>query len=130
MSRRWLVLAVLVASVLNAQTNWPGYGHDKGGQRYSPLTQINTGNVSRLVQAWTFDMKKAGQPFRPSESIPLVVDGLLYLSWPFNHVAALKPDTGKVIWEFSARSGFSGKLGSMRSSCRSVRPRAHRECAN
>jgi len=115
MSRRWLVLAVLVASVLNAQTNWPGYGHDKGGQRYSPLTQINTGNVSRLVQAWTFEMKQAGQPFRPSESIPLVVDGLLYLSWPFNHVAALKPDTGKVIWEFSARSGFSGKLGSMRS---------------
>jgi quinoprotein glucose dehydrogenase len=39
----------------------------------------------------------------------------MYLSWPFNHVAALVPETGAVLWEYVARSGFSGKLGSMRS---------------
>ncbi len=60
-------------------------------------------------------MKKDGAPFRPSQSIPLVVNGTMYLSWPFNHVAAVRPETGKILWEFTARSEYSGKLGSMRS---------------
>lgn len=38
---------------------WPTYGHDSGGMRYSPLTQINTSNVSGLVVAWTYHMKPA-----------------------------------------------------------------------
>ena len=92
-----------------------GIGHDKGAQRYSPLTQINTGNVSKLIPAWTFSMKREGVPFRPSQSIPLVVNGIMYLGWPFNHVAAMDSETGKILWEFTARSGFSGKEGSMRS---------------
>ena len=37
------------------------------------------------------------------------------MGWPFNNVAALDASTGKLIWQFTARSGFSGKLGSMRS---------------
>lgn len=109
------VVAALLLPLLGAQTDWPGYGHDKGGQRYSPLTQINTSNVSQLAPAWTFRMEKDGVPFRPSQTIPIVVKGVLYLSWPFNHVAAIDPETGKEIWEFTAKSGFSGKLGSMRS---------------
>ncbi|HEY1945638.1 MAG TPA: pyrroloquinoline quinone-dependent dehydrogenase [Bryobacteraceae bacterium] len=114
--RTWLLIfAGLFVPVLHGQTDWPGYGHDKGAQRYSPLAQINTSNVSTLAPAWTFSMKTEGQPFRPSQSIPLVVNGVMYLSWPFNHVAALAPETGAVIWEFTAKSGFSGKLGSMRS---------------
>jgi len=100
---------------VQAQPGWPGYGHDKGAQRFSPLTQINTGNVASLAPAWTFSMKREGVLFRPSQSIPVVVDGILYLSWPFNHVAAMEGETGTILWEFTARSGFSGKLGSMRS---------------
>jgi quinoprotein glucose dehydrogenase len=111
----FILWASLLLPVLQAQTDWPGYGHDEGAQRYSPLTQINTSNVSGLIPAWTFDMKKDGVPFRPSQSTPLVVNGVMYLSWPFNHVAALEPTTGKMLWEFTAKSGFSGKLGSMRS---------------
>ena len=34
---------------------WPYYGHDAGGMRYSPLTQINPENVGRLRAAWTYD---------------------------------------------------------------------------
>ncbi len=97
------------------QTGWTGFGNDKGAQRYSPLTQIDTTNVASLVPAWTFAMRKEGVPFRPSQSIPIVVDGVMYLSYPFNHVVALVPETGAVIWEYTAKSGFSGKLGSMRS---------------
>jgi len=39
---------------------WPTYGHDSGGMRFSPLTQINSSNVSGLTPAWTYHMKKDG----------------------------------------------------------------------
>ena len=113
--RRPLLLTAALLPALSAQTGWPGYGHDKGAQRYSPLTQIDTSNVAKLIPAWTFSMRREDLPFRPAQSIPLVVDGIMYVGWPFNHVAAMDSETGKVLWEFTARSGFSGKEGSMRS---------------
>jgi len=39
---------------------WPTYGHDSGGMRYSPLTQINAKNVSDLAVAWVYHMKPEG----------------------------------------------------------------------
>jgi quinoprotein glucose dehydrogenase len=39
---------------------WPTYGHDSGGMRYSPLTQINSSNVSDLAVAWVYHMKPEG----------------------------------------------------------------------
>src|SRR5580693_6907967 len=39
---------------------WPTYGHDSGGMRYSPLTQITPANVSNLKVAWTFHLKPEG----------------------------------------------------------------------
>ena len=98
------LVAALAPFPLQSQTDWPGYGRDKGAQRYSPLDQINAGNVSKLIPAWTFSMKKEGMPFRLSQSIPLVVNGTMYLSWPFNHVAVLEPKTGKPIWGSSPKS--------------------------
>src|ERR1700741_3401118 len=35
-------------------TEWPNYGNDPGGMRYSPLSDINRGNVSKLKVAWVF----------------------------------------------------------------------------
>jgi quinoprotein glucose dehydrogenase len=112
----WLVLVVSTTlQALYAQNDWPTYGHDLGGQRYSPLNQINTTNVSKLVPAWSFLMKKDGQPFRNSQSIPIMVNGVLYVGFPYNHVAALEPETGKVLWEFTGRTATRTTLGSMRS---------------
>ena len=37
-----------------ATDNWAYYGHDAGGMRFSPLTQINRKNVASLKVAWTF----------------------------------------------------------------------------
>jgi quinoprotein glucose dehydrogenase len=115
MTFRLLTLTLLLPLVAQGQTDWPGYGRDKGAQRFSPLNQINASNISTLVPAWTFSMQKEGQLFRPSQSIPIVVNGVMYVSYPFNRVSALVPETGAVIWEFTAKSGYSGKLGSMRS---------------
>src|SRR6266568_1425171 len=85
--------------------DWPSYGHDPGGMRYSPLTQINRENVAKLKIAWIFhtgDISDGkGQRKRSGfETTPLVVDGTLYLTTPFNRVIALDPATGAPCADF------------------------------
>ncbi len=115
--RTSLLLSVvsLMLPALYAQNDWPSYARDPGGQRYSPLKQINATNVSKLVPAWSYQMKKEGQQFRLSQSIPLMVNGVLFLGYPLNHVVALVPETGKLLWEFTGKSEERTNLGSMRS---------------
>ena len=54
------VLGTWLAGAAFAQTDWPTYGHDLAGTRYSPLKQIDTKNVSNLVRAWTYHMNPGG----------------------------------------------------------------------
>jgi quinoprotein glucose dehydrogenase len=113
-----LLSNILIASAL-AQTDWPRYGHDPGGLQYSPLKQITTANVSKLQIAWTYDTRpKIASPpagntntstnpaalprTRASQSTPLVVGGVMYLSTPYSRVVALEPETGKTIWEYES----------------------------
>jgi quinoprotein glucose dehydrogenase len=51
-----------LALAASGQTDWPTFGHDLGGTRYSTLKQIDTKNVTRLVRAWTYHMSVASQP--------------------------------------------------------------------
>jgi quinoprotein glucose dehydrogenase len=60
-------------------------------------------------------MKKEGEPFRLSQSIPIMVNGVVYLGYPYNRVAALEPETGKLLWEFVGKAANRTTLGSMRS---------------
>jgi glucose dehydrogenase len=76
--------------------NWLTYGRDYGNQRFSPLAQINQGNVARLQPAWSF---KTGVP-STFQATPIVVDGVMYVSLPFNHVVALEARTGTQIWRY------------------------------
>src|ERR1700691_566249 len=39
--------------------DWPMYTRDLAGTRYSPLKQINAGNVAKLTEAWTFKLSVA-----------------------------------------------------------------------
>jgi quinoprotein glucose dehydrogenase len=104
-------LAILMALSLGAQSpgrsegDWPFYGHDAGGMRYSSLAQITRQNVSGLAVAWTFhtgDISDGKNGDRRSgfETTPLVVDGTLYLTTGFNRVIALNPETGAQKWSF------------------------------
>ena len=54
------VLGAVLAGAAFAQTDWPTFGNDLAGTRYSPLKQIDTKNVSKLVRAWTYHMNPGG----------------------------------------------------------------------
>ena len=66
--RTGYVLAGVIAlgcGVFAQSREWPTYGHDPGGMRFSPLTQITPANVSQLEVAWVYHMKPAAAPRRP-----------------------------------------------------------------
>lgn len=97
-----------VAQTLSPE--WPFYGGDQGGTRYSKLKQINRGNVGSLQREWTYhtgelDLGLANAPFRASFSCtPLVIEGVMYLSTPSSRVIALDAETGTEIWTFDPQA--------------------------
>jgi len=92
-------------------TEWPTYGHDPGGMRFSPATQITPKNVSELKVAWVYHMRPEGSGLSGSEVTPIIADGVMYLSTPYNRVVALDPTTGKEIWSFTLPSGNPSTRG-------------------
>jgi len=90
--------AILFAPVAGAQKtagDWPYYRGDLRGTGFSQLKQINTGNVTKLAQAWTAPLAERGS----LEVTPIAVGGVLYLSGS-NKVLALDGATGKEIWRY------------------------------
>src|SRR5260370_1008911 len=80
--------------------DWPAYGGDPGGVRYSPLDQINPKNVATLQRAWTYHTRERGRSF---ESTPIFVDNVLYLSTHTQKVIALDPESGRELWRYDAQ---------------------------
>src|SRR5437667_912535 len=119
-----MVLALAVAAsaqrpAATAAQEWRTYDHDLAGTRFSPLTEINAGNVAKLEKAWTFNFppppggRGGGGLLGGSEAVPLVVAGVMYLP-AFNTVVALEADTGKVIWQREIGGGPPGGAVSRR----------------
>ena len=52
--------AVALAQSVEVSKEWPTYGHDPGGMRFSPLTEITPANVGQLKVAWVYHMRPAG----------------------------------------------------------------------
>ena len=118
-----------------ASDEWPTYGHDPGGMRFSPATQITPANVSQLKVAWVYHMRpeaaaatpeadtgagvppqgrgrgRGGSGLAGSEATSIVADGVMYLSTPYNRVVALDPTTGKEVWAFRLPSGNPSTRG-------------------
>ena len=123
---RWLTLASLVAAGPvggQAGHDWPTYGHDPGGQRYSPLADVTPENVAQLEVAWTYHMRpatsgdaaSAAAPeqrgaeglapsaaqrnrFAASQATPLVIGATLYVTTPYSRVVALDATSGRELW--------------------------------
>jgi quinoprotein glucose dehydrogenase len=108
----WTMVGFLLlwfASHAVAQTKpdegWPTYSNAPTGTRYSPLAQIDRANVPQLKLAWTFhthalDEARELNHKAAFEATPIMVDGKLLFSTPYDHVIALNPATGEKIWEF------------------------------
>jgi quinoprotein glucose dehydrogenase len=96
-------LALMATAAVAAGTDWETSGHDLGGQRYSPLTQINKNNVANLQIAWSYHLTPAGYSGRPrlAEAIPIVVGNHMYISSPYSQVIALNATTGAEEWKFN-----------------------------
>ena len=112
-----LFAAALLAAASGNDGDWPVYGHDSGGTKYSPLDQINRQNVTRLQAAWTFhtgdmyDPKGRGGKKSAFESTPLFIDGVLYVTTPFGRLIALDPATGAQKWAFDPKSDIAAGFG-------------------
>ena len=96
--------------------DWPFYGHDAGGMRYSPLDQINRTNVSKLKVAWVYhtgDISNGrdGRKRSGFETTPLLVDGRVYLTTPFNRVVALDPERGTEFWAYDPKTDLKLEFG-------------------
>ncbi len=105
---RWL-LAGLLTLPLTAQVtferivnaskepqNWLTYWGDYGAVRHRALNQINTANVKDLHLEWVFQTGQAGI----SETVPLVVDGILYLTSSEGYAFAVDGRSGRQIWTY------------------------------
>jgi quinohemoprotein ethanol dehydrogenase len=84
-------------AAMGAGENWYTGGRDQAGTYYSPLRQIDAGNVKRLGFAWQYDL---GTPQRGQEATPIVVDGVMYTSGTWGYVYAVDAATGKELWKY------------------------------
>ncbi|MDG2049345.1 MAG: pyrroloquinoline quinone-dependent dehydrogenase [Myxococcota bacterium] len=113
----YLLCALVVASLLagcgpkpefsrsGPIAEWPAYGGDPGGMKYSPLDQVRPENVNDLEVAWIYhhgDFSDGeGEFARTSfQATPLVVDGTIYFCTAFARVIALEAATGREKWTF------------------------------
>lgn len=90
---------------------WHQYGRTSYGQRYSPLTQINTENVGELKEAWRYQTGDVKLPQDVGETTyqvtPLKVGNTLYLCTPHNWAIAVDAATGKEKWKYDPNVGLN-----------------------
>jgi quinohemoprotein ethanol dehydrogenase len=93
---------VSVARLLAADDEpgeWMAHGRTFYEQRFSPLSQINDGNVAELGLDWHFDIATD----RGLEATPIVVDGIMYAAGAWSIVYALDARTGKSLWTYDPK---------------------------
>jgi quinoprotein glucose dehydrogenase len=109
-------LAAMLAGISadRAPVDWAYWGGDPGSAHYSKLTGINTKNVSQLRQAWTWktgetDLKEYGTRPGMFENTPVVIEGVMYVTSPYNKVIALDAETGTALWSYDPKSYVDGQ---------------------
>jgi quinoprotein glucose dehydrogenase len=116
--------AVLLLCVSPALA-WEHWGGDRGGMRFSPLTQITPANVGDLIRAWEFrtgDLdSRAPEVMKRTkfQATPLFVEDSLIFCSPFNEVIALDPGSGAQKWRYDPKIATSQRPAN-RYNCRGV----------
>ena len=125
--------------ILNAREepqNWLTYYGAYNGQRYSPLDQINTENVKRLLPAWVFQAGTtgliAGASTYSFEAAPIVVDGIMFVTGWDGWLWALDAKTGVEIWRYKHAVPFDVSLccGNVNRGCAVAKGKAFFVTAN
>jgi quinohemoprotein ethanol dehydrogenase len=92
-------------------TNWASYGRTFSENHFSPLKDINDGNVAKLGLAWAYDLPPMASVF----AAPLAVDGILYFAIGYSVVHAMDAQTGQLLWRYDpeapAASGDRLRMG-------------------
>jgi quinohemoprotein ethanol dehydrogenase len=91
------------AALVNADANtdeWLTYGRDYAETRFSPLDQIDPGNVDSLGVVWQYDTGSV----RGLEGTPLIRDGVLYATTSWSNVFAVDAETGEALWYWNAEA--------------------------
>ncbi len=77
------------------------WGMGNNGQRYSPLSKVNTGNVKNLTPVWAFSF--GGEKQRGQESQPVVHDGIMFVTGSYSRIYAVDAKSGKELWKYEHR---------------------------
>ncbi|MGH9219446.1 MAG: pyrroloquinoline quinone-dependent dehydrogenase [Vicinamibacterales bacterium] len=110
----WIVVGWVIAIGGTHAQQWPHYAADQAASHYSPLDQITPANVGKLAIAWEWKPNEKILPqfgTRPGafQNTPLMIDNVLYLSTPYNQVAALDASTGKELWRYDPKAYQDGQ---------------------
>ena len=110
----WIIVGCVIAIGGTHAQQWQHYAADQAASHYSPLDQITAANVSRLAIAWEWKPNEKILPqfgTRPGafQNTPLMIDNVLYLSTPYNQVAALDATTGKELWRYDPKAYEDGQ---------------------
>ncbi len=98
-ARATVAASATVASATGATTTleWPTYGGDPSGSRYSPAATISATNVASLRLAWSFHT--GVDPHKLSfESTPVIANGRLYVTTGDDGIVALDAASGRLLW--------------------------------
>ncbi|MDE2743458.1 MAG: PQQ-binding-like beta-propeller repeat protein [Gemmatimonadota bacterium] len=133
--RAYRALSVLLSLSLATaafadEVDWPYYGADQGGTRYTPADQINRDNFDQLRVIWRYrprdqqiyetaranrsrdrdrgrgrgDRRRGGLRFSNNRGTPLAVNGVLYYGSPYNVLSAVDGQSGEELWAFDPES--------------------------
>ena len=86
------------ALAASGAADWPAYGGNPQGDRYSSLRQIAPGNVAGLREVWRYATGPGDL-----QTSPLIVDGVLYGVTPDQVVFALDAGSGRELWTHAPR---------------------------
>jgi alcohol dehydrogenase (cytochrome c) len=90
---------------VTSQADWPSYNGQTSGSRYSPLAQITTRNVARIVPRWIFSLSNSSR----LQVTPVVVSGVMYVT-SANECYALDAGSGRELWHYQ-RPRTKGLVG-------------------
>lgn len=95
------VTDAMIANDAKSSNDVLTWGMGTQGQRFSPLTKINTKNVSQLVPAWSFSF--GGEKQRGQEAQPLIYNGKMFVTASYSRIYAIDLKTGTKLWKYEQR---------------------------